>query len=92
MQIIGEIIENVKNYPEVFNDAEGLENILDVNLVGINSVSHGTISIEINGTTEPGSQYSAKVALLKVITSVLYEKGINYKSDELYMQKGVENG
>ena len=92
VQIIGEIIENVKNYPELFNDSEGLENILDVNLVGINSVSHGTISIEINGTTDPGSQYSAKVALLKVITSVLYEKGINYKSDELYMQKGVENG
>lgn len=92
VQIIGEIIENVKNYPEVFSDTEGLGNILDVNLVGINNVSHGTISIEINGTTEPGSQYSSKVALLKVITSVLYEKGINYKSDELYMQKGVNNG
>lgn len=91
LKIIGEIVDNVNENPRMFDDVDGLLNILDVRLVGINSVADGIVKIEINGTTEPGSQYSAKVALLKTITDVLYEKGFNYKSDELYVQRGLND-
>lgn len=91
LKIIGEIVDNVNENPRMFDDVDALLNILDVRLVGINSVADGIVKIEINGTTEPGSQYSAKVALLKTITDVLYEKGFNYKSDELYVQRGLND-
>lgn len=88
---VSAIVDHINNNPRTFGEISGLENIIDVTLVGINNVSGGMINIEINGTTVPGSQYSAKIALLKVITDVLYSKGIHYKSDELYIQKGLEN-
>lgn len=91
LKIIGEIVDNVNENPRMFDDVDGLLNILDVKLIGINSVADGIVKIEINGTTEPGSQYSAKVALLKTVTDVLYEKGFNYKSDELYVQRGLND-
>lgn len=91
LNIIGETVDNVNKDPHMFDDIDGLLSIIDVKLVGINSVADGVINIEINGTTELGKQYPAKIALLKTITDVLYEKGFHYKNDELYVQKRLND-
>lgn len=64
-------------------DIEDISKILDLTVRGVSSVDDGRIIIQVKGESVPGSQFSAKRALLKAIAGHMEANDIHFYSTHL---------
>lgn len=66
------------------------DDVFTLKLRGVSDVSDGSIKIQVEGLTSNGNQFAMKRSTLKIITNMLYEKGITYQG-RMVIKEGGRN-